>query len=79
MLAEYVLAKNAGWDRARIDAAIASGERTIVTLTEPLPVHIVYLTSWVNKDGSVHFRNDVYDRDAVLAKALLGARSGTLR
>jgi murein L,D-transpeptidase YcbB/YkuD len=79
LLAEYVLAASTDWDRARIEAAIASGERTIVTLKEPLPVHISYLTSWVNKDGSVHFRNDVYARDAALAKALLGVRSGALR
>ena len=79
LLAEYVLAASTDWDRARIEAAIASGERTIVTLKEPLPVHISYLTSWINKDGSVHFRNDVYARDAALAKALLGARSGALR
>jgi L,D-transpeptidase YcbB len=79
LLAEFVLATSEGWDRARIEAAIASGERTVVTLKQPLPVHITYLTSWVNKDGSVHFRNDVYDRDASLAQALLGARSGHLR
>jgi murein L,D-transpeptidase YcbB/YkuD len=79
LLAEYVLKSSEGWDRQRIEAAIASGERTIVTLSEPLPVHISYLTSWVNKDGSVHFRNDVYERDSTLAKALLGARSGGLR
>lgn len=79
LLAEAVLATTPGWDRARIEAAVASGERTIVTLAEPLPVHITYLTSWVNKDGSVHFRNDVYDRDASLARSLLGARSGQLR
>ncbi len=79
LLAEYVLQGTAGWDRARIEEAIASGERSIVTLQQPLPVHISYLTSWVNKDGSVHFRNDVYDRDAALAKALHGARAGNLR
>src|SRR5512138_398267 len=73
LLAEVALATTPGWDRARIEAAVASGERTIVTLAEPLPVHITYLTSWVNKDGSVHFRNDVYDRDASLARALHGA------
>lgn len=78
LLAEFVLEATQGWSRQRIDAAIASGERTIVTLKEPLPVHIAYLTHWVNKDGSVHFRNDVYDRDTALAKALLGARAGTL-
>lgn len=78
-LAEMVLATTPGWDRARIDEAIASGERTIVTLSEPLPVHITYLTSWVNKDGSVHFRKDIYERDSALARALLGSRAGTLR
>ncbi|WP_193367044.1 L,D-transpeptidase family protein [Pelagibius marinus] len=78
-LAELVLSKEEGWSRERIEAVIASGERTIVSLKQPLPVHIVYLTSWVNKDGSVHFRDDVYERDTALARALLGARAGTLR
>ncbi len=78
-LAELVLAKTPGWTRERIELAIASGQRTIVTLSEPLPVHISYLTSWVNKDGSVHFRRDIYDRDAALARALIGSRSGGLR
>jgi murein L,D-transpeptidase YcbB/YkuD len=63
-----------GWSRERLDAAIASGERMIVTLAQPLPVHIAYLTAWANKDGTVHFRNDVYGRDAILADALLGPR-----
>jgi len=80
LLAEMVLASSPGWSRARVDETIATGERTIVTLEEPLPVHVSYLTSWVNKDGSVHFRRDVYQRDAALAKALIGARhDGGLR
>ncbi|MEO3428105.1 L,D-transpeptidase family protein [Pelagibius sp. CAU 1746] len=79
LLAEHVLSATQGWDRARIEEAIASGERTIVTLSEPLPVHITYLTSWVNKDGSVHFRSDIYERDAALVRALSGSRAGRLR
>jgi murein L,D-transpeptidase YcbB/YkuD len=67
-----VLARD-GWSLERIHAAIASGERMIVSLKQPLPVHIAYLTAWVNKDGTVHFRNDVYGRDENLA-ALLGPR-----
>ena len=78
-LAEAVLTKTGGWPLQRINETIASGERRIVTLKEPLPVHISYLTSWVNKDGSVHFRKDVYGRDAKLAEALLGARAGDWR
>jgi murein L,D-transpeptidase YcbB/YkuD len=63
-----------GWSADRIYAAIKSGDRMIVSLKEPLPVHIAYLTAWVNKDGTAHFRNDVYGRDAMLAAALLGPR-----
>ena len=70
-----VVLGNDGWSLDRILAAIKSGERMIVTLEKPLPVHIAYLTAWVNKDGTVHFRNDVYGRDALLADALLGPRA----
>jgi murein L,D-transpeptidase YcbB/YkuD len=72
--AAVVLARD-GWSLDRIYQAIKSGERIIVTLKQPLPVHIAYLTAWVNKDGTVNFRNDVYGRDAILADALLGPRA----
>ncbi len=74
-LAEQVLAETNGWTVDRVNQAIDSGERQIISLKQPLPVHISYLTSWVNKDGSVHFRNDVYSRDAKLMEALKGARA----
>ena len=67
-----VLAGQDDWSLERIKGAIARGERMIVALQDPLPVHVAYLTAWVNKDGTVHFRNDVYGRDARLAEALLG-------
>lgn len=73
-LAEIVLDGLPGWDRGRIDQTIASGAPTVVSLPEPLPVHLSYLTAWVNKDGSVHFRSDIYERDVVLASALMGSR-----
>lgn len=39
-----------------------SRERTIVQLNEPLPVHITYLTAWVDAD-TVNFRKDIYNHD----------------
>jgi murein L,D-transpeptidase YcbB/YkuD len=73
--AEIVLAGTEGWSRAQIDSTVETSKRTVVSLAEPLPVHISYLTAWVNKDGSVNFRKDIYGRDAQLAEALIGPRA----
>ncbi|MGI9367127.1 MAG: L,D-transpeptidase family protein [Rhizobiaceae bacterium] len=68
-LAEKILGMQ-GVSRTKIDNIVASKKRTVVKLKEKLPVHITYLTAWVNKDGSVHYRRDIYGRDKILAKAL---------
>ena len=68
-LAEVILDRQ-GVSREDIDRIVRSGKRTIVKLETPIPVHIVYLTAWVNKDGSVHYRKDVYGRDDILDEAL---------
>jgi len=73
-LAVILLKNQANWSEAKIKSSIASGKRRIVRLENPIPVHITYLTSWVNKDGTVYFRNDIYGRDKRLAKALQSSR-----
>lgn len=67
-----------GWTKAKLEAVRDSGERRVIKLSKPLPVHLTYLTAWVNKDGSVHFRSDVYGRDKVLAKAIAQLRPANL-
>jgi murein L,D-transpeptidase YcbB/YkuD len=62
-LAAWLLRENPGWGRGDIDAAIAKGARTNINLTHGVPVAWVYLTGWVTRDGAVHFREDVYNRD----------------
>lgn len=59
-----------GWPRRRIDQTIASDKRKVVKFANPVAVHITYLTAWVNKDMTVHFRKDVYGRDKRLDQAL---------
>ena len=69
-LAEEVL-RPEGWSRDRIDEVVASGDRTVANLSTPLPVHITYLTAWVD-DGIPNFRRDIYEQDAKLLAALEG-------
>lgn len=59
------------WDAASLHALIDSGRTETVSLPKPVPVHLEYWTAWVAEDGEVHFRRDVYGRDAMLAEALL--------
>ncbi|MEM9278566.1 MAG: L,D-transpeptidase family protein [Pseudomonadota bacterium] len=73
-MAEVLLGEQ-GWNRAKIDATVASKKRKVVKLEKKIPVHIAYMTAWVNKDGSVHFRRDVYGRDKILGKALKKVQS----
>jgi murein L,D-transpeptidase YcbB/YkuD len=71
-LAAWLLEDTSGWNRRQIDAAIAKGERMDVRLARKVPVAWVYLTGWVTRDGTVHFRNDVYhhdDKPALVADA----------
>ncbi|WP_209000843.1 L,D-transpeptidase family protein [Labrenzia sp. DG1229] len=76
-LADILLADNnstAGhWEQIR-----DSGKRTVIKPRVPVEVHLTYLTAWMNKDGSTHFRKDIYDRDDVLLKALRRAMTDNL-
>jgi murein L,D-transpeptidase YcbB/YkuD len=51
-------------------SAVAAGRTRYFPLSEPLPIYILYWTVFVDADGSVEFRPDVYDRDQRLMAAL---------
>lgn len=70
-LAERLLAGQGDWDRKRIDEVVASGASTRVKLERPLRILIVYATVRAD-EGRVHFRPDIYQRDAAVLKALDG-------
>jgi L,D-transpeptidase YcbB len=71
-LAQYLLKEDPKWTPQAVQAAFASGEHASIPLPKPLPVHILYWTAWVDKDGTVEFRKDVYGHDETLEKALAG-------
>lgn len=74
-LAEYLLADQ-GIDRATIDQWLAEGAIKTVNLKTAMPIHIEYWTAWVDREGTLHFRKDVYNRDAPLIAALAQPLTG---
>ena len=71
-LASHVLKGRKESSPARIRRLIAAGETVTLKLPEPIPVHIVYFTAFVEEDGTLAFREDVYGIDADLMRALSG-------
>lgn len=69
-LADDLLKGDPDWTKGDIMAAMESGETEEVRLPRPLYVYIVYVTAWVDKDGSAEFRKDIYGRDAAVYEAI---------
>ncbi len=67
-LITWLVAPN-GWDRGQVDAVIRSGQRRDVPLEVKTPILFAYITAWVNADGVVHFRDDIYNQDRVTTAA----------
>ena len=61
--ARYLLEDQKGWNEQKIREAMSSDKPLQVDLETTYPVYIVYRTVWVDDDGVVNFRNDVYGHD----------------
>ena len=68
-LATFLLRDDPAWSRDAIVEAMHHGGRRVVPLPRPVPVHLMYLTAWVEK-GTVQFRPDVYGLDRVERRRL---------
>ncbi len=67
--AEVLLGRD-GWTQERFREVLDSGDTKNVFLSEPLPVLLLYWTAEVREDGLVHFYQDIYDRDQLVADGL---------
>ncbi len=69
-LAMEIMQDDKKWNKEKIEEAMNAGAETWYTLKNKIPVHIGYFTAWVDTYGTVHFYDDVYNRDASLAALL---------
>ena len=58
---------------ANVDVIVAAGPTldAVRHVTSKVPVAWIYLTAWMNRDQTVHFRNDVYAQDEHLLEMIV--------
>lgn len=72
-LAAYLLKDQPEWSEVKMEEAMHAGKERWVTIKHPVPVFITYFTAWVDEQGSIQFRKDIYKRDERLAEMMLEA------
>lgn len=65
-LALFLLEPQKEWSESKINDAMESEEEIYVYLQENIPVYIVYFTAFIDVNGELNFRKDVYGRDNYL-------------
>jgi len=65
-----VILNDSEWTTEKIHEAMKQEEEETVQLDRKIPVVILYLTFWADKSGKANFRQDIYERDLTLLKAL---------
>jgi murein L,D-transpeptidase YcbB/YkuD len=54
-----------GWNPEQVRHLKQTGERYDLRLKHPIPLYFAYITAWATRDGAVHFRRDIYNKDGV--------------
>ena len=69
-MAAYLLRNNSEWTQEKITEAMNNTTEKWVTLNKSIPVFISYFTAWVDNEGKLNFRDDIYGHDSEMAKRL---------
>jgi len=62
-MSEYVLRNDKSWTTKKNKTTNNNGEEQTVDNIKKKPVCITYFTTWVDEEGKLHFRDDVYKHD----------------
>jgi len=69
-MAQYLLRDQPEWTTEKIEDAMNSGHEQYVKLKNPVPVIITYYTAWVDDNGQLNFRDDIYTHDQTLGSKM---------
>ena len=71
IFAEYLLRDQKGWTAERISKAMNDSIPSTIHLRKHYDVHIEYRTAWVDDNGTLSLREDIYGHDRVQLSQLL--------
>ena len=69
-MALYLLRDQPEYTPEKVDSLMHLDHEKWVTLKNPIRVSISYFTAWVDKDGKLNFRKDIYNHDEDMANKL---------
>ncbi len=75
-LADYLLTGDTDWPKARVEEVLAAGHTQNIILKHTMPIVIMYWTAQLDRDGTMRFFPDLYDRDPPLLRALGTEKKG---
>lgn len=78
-MAQYLLRNDTLWNDEKIKAAMNKTTETYVKLKNPVPVLIAYFTTWVDDNGNLNFRDDIYGHDKKMAEKMFTKKADTAK
>ncbi len=71
--AEVLLSNSETWTKDDLNYFSNRKKTKVFKLDKAIPIHITYLTAWVDNQGILNFRPDIYKQDSHLANNLYNA------
>ncbi len=71
-LAMYLLKNQPVWNEQKVDKILTTNTQTGIKVNPSIPVYIAYFTAWVDGNGQLNFRNDLYNLDSKLSREVFG-------
>jgi len=62
-LADQLMRMTQGWNSSKLDPLFKQEKTKHIRLLDPIPLHVTYWTAFIDKDGQLNFRHDLYKRD----------------
>ncbi len=69
-IANFILSDNSNWDETFTQRMLAKGKMTDISAQNRIPVYLLYLTIWINEDGSLTYGPDTYEWDTLMISQL---------